>query len=1481
MSSENHVQPLLEAYVAGLLDDAERKAVEAHLSGCPACRDALAEARATDLELSRTLADAVPDDGLEDRLVANLRTRVREAEHAGLRRGGLLGRLAAPVRNPVLFRAASGVAAAIVLAAVGYGVSAGADRQQRSAIGRVSAEAPAVAAGAPRSFSLVPEDLTRRQSTPTVGRSIREADLNADANKSLEKGERLKHAADVSTEGKQTAWFHDLYGRGSAPHDVNDLLKDVPNFDDAPDFNLQSASKSAGWDSARGGSAAGGGGAGVFGAGAKQDAKDLSENVDRSGLSRGTALGERTRETNGPASRFGGWAENAPAQPGMAGMPPTPTTPSSLPPAAVAESPLRLDGTIAKESEQAARADRPADAAKSNSAANEGRSSGPISGPREDPSALPSPAVVAPVGGQVVAEQAKQLEGVKSFESPRLPELKSFKPGEQFTQAEEKGYKRERGEMIRVPAKPSSAAPTAQRAAGADASTSDGPAGPGKSGSAGQADPKPVEPAAPANAEAATPPEAPRTVRRMVIRNGEIAFEVDSFDSAVMQVTKITGEEGGFVSTTSSDKLPNGKVSGSVTVRCPPERLDTLVLKLRGIGDLKTQRIAASDVTKLYTDLESQLRAARAMEERLLVIIKSGGDVKALLEAEKQLGTWREKIERLTGEVNYYNNLVSLSTLTIQLMERDVRSPTAAAETEQISAGIVVEDVEKSRADVLDAIDKAKGRIIQSDLSKKTGDQYLATIVADVPPDAAGPLADRLRQIGKVSRMEANRQTVTQGGAGPIVPGLRVERRETRFQITLYNLAGVAPRQVTNLTLAAADVEAAYRNALQQATSAGGRVMVSKLERPRPEQIAGTVRIHVPAEKADAVLAAIRSGVDVLRMNVAVNPDTENSTDTKWGFEIEIRALADVPARESTTLQVYSGAVVTSFGKLAELAKSLGGKTSVSQLNEQDPANLQGTLEFDVPREKWPAVEAAAREAGLIVSRTNNRSPDTDNTVDSKVRLRVELYDEIRLTAREEVGLRVAAPAVADAFGTLVDAAKAAGARAVASNLNVADKSNPSAMLAFSVTREEAAKFEQAARSAGLVVSRTAARQPDGPTTVDHRVSFSVTIIDEGRLIARETVRTQVATRTVPETHRQLIAAAQKAGAKVVASSLQENDPTQPVGRLAFAVSRESAADFEAAMGKLAMVVLRSSDRQAEQQDVVESKVGYDVTVFAERALTPRESVSMGVIAPSARDRYTKALEAANAADAYVLQSNLIIDNPSQVRGTLSVLIERKRLADFERALTEGSDVFGRTVERAQTPAAVDHLVRVDARLSDADQQPPRENHEVHVQVADVGKVVGDLETLAVTVGGRKLDSQLATAGDGSDSATVVLNVPLSRAREVVAAARGQGRVTHATSTRDDRIPEGALSRARITLRVGTAQTVGADRSLGDTIREGVNSGLTGLVVALKYLIMGLLVVAPALLVVWVVMRLLRGPKAKAESDAADVATPPATGGNA
>jgi len=142
-------------------------------------------------------------------------------------------------------------------------------------------------------------------------------------------------------------------------------------------------------------------------------------------------------------------------------------------------------------------------------------------------------------------------------------------------------------------------------------------------------------------------------------------------------------------------------------------------------GELNNQRLGSKPISKQYTDLESEPRAARAMEKRLLEMIRTvHPKVKELLEAEKELGNWRTKIEQ--GQLDCYNNPVSMATLTITMYQKDLKTPASASITEKINTGMQSDDVETARMQAIKSIDEAKGRVIQSDLRQLEAGQLTA-----------------------------------------------------------------------------------------------------------------------------------------------------------------------------------------------------------------------------------------------------------------------------------------------------------------------------------------------------------------------------------------------------------------------------------------------------------------------------------------------------------------------------------------------------------------------------------------------------------------------------------------------------------------------------------------------------------------------------------------------------------------------------------
>jgi Domain of unknown function (DUF4349)/Putative zinc-finger len=473
------------------------------------------------------------------------------------------------------------------------------------------------------------------------------------------------------------------------------------------------------------------------------------------------------------------------------------------------------------------------------------------------------------------------------------------------------------------------------------------------------------------------------TIRR-VIRSGDIEFEVDSFDSALAMVEGLVLKiKGAFVATVNSDKLANGKVKGSLVVRLPPDSLDGFVLDLRRDlgknGELKGQKIGSEDITKKYTDLESHLKAARTMEQRLLQIIKEGkGEIKQLLEAEKELGVWRTKIEEYEGEIRYYSNLVALSTLTVTLAERDMRKAADVVQTERVQAGIEVEDVVKARDEIMTAVATAKGRVTKSELKQHSEGQFNATLNFEVAPEAAGPLRDRLKQAGRVARLEIDFLQKPEGGSDP-GPSAKVKRGDTQFLVQIYNLTNVAAREASTLQVAATDVNASYRNLQNAVAKANGRILTARLDEQDRRNVKGQLDFEVRRSEEDAITAALTAAGDLLSRNVLRAEASENVTDSKVLYKVSLFSAASIAPRETTTLAIEVNDVSATMGVFAAHVSEAKGRVVESSEARERNGKITAKLMYDVPLSAEASVVDKLKSAGVVrvqqVAR-NAQAPD-------------------------------------------------------------------------------------------------------------------------------------------------------------------------------------------------------------------------------------------------------------------------------------------------------------------------------------------------------------------------------------------------------------------------------------------------------------------------------------------------------------------------
>jgi hypothetical protein len=163
---------------------------------------------------------------------------------------------------------------------------------------------------------------------------------------------------------------------------------------------------------------------------------------------------------------------------------------------------------------------------------------------------------------------------------------------------------------------------------------------------------------------------------RKIIRSANLTIEVENFDNAFANIEGIIANIG-FIQQTNintqrvyvEEELKLVK-NGTIVLRVDKEMFDSVINKLRGLGDVYNYTTDGQDVTDQVFDVESRLRLLRMQQEKLEAYVAKLNDIEEIFKAESKLTEIRYQIESLTGNLNKLNSLVELSTITLNLNEK-------------------------------------------------------------------------------------------------------------------------------------------------------------------------------------------------------------------------------------------------------------------------------------------------------------------------------------------------------------------------------------------------------------------------------------------------------------------------------------------------------------------------------------------------------------------------------------------------------------------------------------------------------------------------------------------------------------------------------------------------------------------------------------------------------------------------------------------
>jgi Domain of unknown function (DUF4349)/Putative zinc-finger len=415
-------------------------------------------------------------------------------------------------------------------------------------------------------------------------------------------------------------------------------------------------------------------------------------------------------------------------------------------------------------------------------------------------------------------------------------------------------------------------------------------------------------------AQAPAQEAAPALANRKLIRNATVELEIVSFDNAVQKITAFANEEHGYVATTDSEKQANGKLRGQVVVKVLPENLDRFLQKIRNLGELKNQTLSTEDVTKAYFDTDARLKNAHVMEQRLIDMLKTKiGKVSDLLQVEKELGRVREEIEKMQGELKYWDSQVQFATVTMSLAEKDMEEPAAFLIRERAQLALYAPDVEKIYNEIK-SLASPKVQITNAQLNRDYSGRVSAQVSMLIAPEESDAVIGRVKAFGRVENFQTQTQRIAQGG-NPAAAGsenARTKRDKVELNIAISREEQEQAFQQTSLRIRTSSVDEKAKELRALAEKQGGRIRSSTFSRDPDGRAVANVSIRIPIKN----YAALMQSLDSLGKVENVSVQRQDRTDAQID---EANAPADV------SIQVYTQGNIVSqeSGLLATLRRTL------------------------------------------------------------------------------------------------------------------------------------------------------------------------------------------------------------------------------------------------------------------------------------------------------------------------------------------------------------------------------------------------------------------------------------------------------------------------------------------------------------------------------------------------------------------------------
>lgn len=161
---------------------------------------------------------------------------------------------------------------------------------------------------------------------------------------------------------------------------------------------------------------------------------------------------------------------------------------------------------------------------------------------------------------------------------------------------------------------------------------------------------------------------------RKVVKTAQLTMESTKYDETLAAIYARINEFGGYIESSNENGKPpeNWKDKGrsaTFVVRVPEAKFLDFITGIEKLAKLTYRKTGGEDITSAYIDRETRVATLKIQLESLQRIMLKAEKTEDLIKLYDETARIQTQIESLTTELQRYDKLVSLSTVSLSLTE--------------------------------------------------------------------------------------------------------------------------------------------------------------------------------------------------------------------------------------------------------------------------------------------------------------------------------------------------------------------------------------------------------------------------------------------------------------------------------------------------------------------------------------------------------------------------------------------------------------------------------------------------------------------------------------------------------------------------------------------------------------------------------------------------------------------------------------------